>query len=32
MHDFIDPAIAIPLAAVLILAWWLVERHARTDS
>lgn len=28
MHDSIDPAIGLPLAAVLYLAWWLVERHA----
>lgn len=27
MHDFIDPVIGIPLALVLILAWWLIERH-----
>ena len=28
MHDFIEPAIGIPLAVLLLLAWWLVERHA----
>lgn len=28
MHDFIEPMIAIPLAAVLCAAWWLVERCA----
>ncbi|MCK8465859.1 hypothetical protein M0722_01510 [Microbacterium sp. KSW4-16] len=28
MPDFIEPVIAIPLAVVLYLAWWLVERHA----
>jgi len=28
MPDFIEPAIGIPLALLLILAWWLVERHA----
>lgn len=29
MPDFIDPAIGFPLAVVLYVAWWLVERHAR---
>lgn len=28
MHDYIDPAVGIPLAVVLWLAWWLVERRA----
>ena len=28
MHDFIEPVIGIPLVLLLILAWWLVERHA----
>lgn len=28
MIDNIDPAIAIPLAVILYLAWWLVERRA----
>lgn len=27
--DFIEPVIGVPLAIVLYLAWWLVERHAR---
>lgn len=27
MHDYIDPAVGIPLAAILYLAWWAVERH-----
>lgn len=26
--NFIDPAVGIPLAVVLYLAWRLVERHA----
>ncbi|MCK2028106.1 hypothetical protein KZC56_17550 [Microbacterium sp. SSW1-47] len=25
--DYIDPAVGIPLAAILYLAWWLTERH-----
>ncbi|MEZ7755327.1 hypothetical protein O5Y58_07420 [Microbacterium paraoxydans] len=25
--DYIDPAVGLPLAAILYLAWWLVERH-----
>lgn len=28
MIDHIDPAVGIPLALVLTLAWWLTERHA----
>lgn len=27
MHDFIEPAIGIPLALLLTLAWWLVGHH-----
>lgn len=27
MPDYIDPAVGVPLAVVLCLAWWLVERH-----
>lgn len=25
--DFIEPSIGLPLAALLTLAWWLLERH-----
>ena len=33
MHDYIDPLVGIPLAVVLYLVWWLVERHhARTRT
>lgn len=32
MPDFIEPAIGIPLAAVLYLAWWLIERRHRTPN
>lgn len=28
MHDFIEPVIGLPLAAILCAAWWLVERRA----
>lgn len=28
MLDFIEPTIGVPLAVVLYVAWWLVERHA----
>lgn len=27
MHDFIEPTTALPIAAVLYLAWWLIEHH-----
>lgn len=28
MIDNIEPTIGLPLAALLTLAWWLIERHA----
>ncbi|WP_258131181.1 MULTISPECIES: hypothetical protein [unclassified Microbacterium] len=30
--DFIDPLIGVPLAALLTLTWWLIERHHSRNS